>query len=151
MISMMKTIITKSAVRSFMFVLLIGSFTSTMGQKKFVVIANNDVPIEAIDKSTLKRVYNGFTTQWSNGLKAKPSYISSNVESFWSYLGTSKSNFDKFWTKRVFSGNGVPPIEHKANSDAITYVSKVSGAIGVIEASEAANIGDKCKMISLSD
>ncbi|MEO9485538.1 MAG: hypothetical protein ABJG47_18910 [Ekhidna sp.] len=148
---MMKTITIKSAVKSFMFLLLLVSFSSTMAQKKFVLIANNDVPLSTIDKSTLKRVYNGFTTQWSNGLKAKPSYISSNVESFWAYIGTSKANFDKFWTKRVFSGNGVPPIEHKANSDAITYVSRVSGAIGIIEASEASNIGDQCKMISLSD
>lgn len=147
----MKKIKTISILRSLIFVLQIGLFSSAMAQEKFVLIANNDVPISTIDKSTLKRVYNGFTTQWSNGLKAKPSYSATNVESFWTYIGTSKANFDKFWTKRVFSGNGVPPIEHKANADAISYVSKVSGAIGVIEASEASNIGDKCKLISLSD
>lgn len=147
----MNMITIKSTMRSLVIILLLGSFSQVAAQKQFALIANNDVPLESINKSTLKRVYNGFTTQWPGGLKAKPSYASEGIDSFWSYIGTTKTNFDRFWTKRVFSGNGVPPVEHASSAEVINYVSKISGAIGVVEVDDASNLPESCKLISMSD
>ncbi|MFY0625582.1 MAG: hypothetical protein JXR07_04775 [Reichenbachiella sp.] len=120
-------------------------------QQKFVVIANNDVPVDQVNKSLLKRIYNGFMTQWNGGGKIKPCYTEVGGGEFWLYIGTSQVNFNKFWTKRVFSGNGVSPIEHKTDAEVIKYVNNISGAIGVISVSGKSKIGDSSKELSLSN
>jgi hypothetical protein len=99
----------------------------------------------------VKRIYNGFTTQWKNSNKIKPSYIQIPNGAFWKYMGTTKVNFQKFWTKRTFSGNGVSPIEHMSNIDVINYVNKIPGAIGIIEVKEKSSIGSNCKVLNLTD
>lgn len=122
-----------------------------LAQSDFVVIVNTKVPLESIDKSRIKRVYNGFVTQWDNGIKAKPCYTATPDGGFWTYMGTSKVNFDRFWTKRVFSGNGVSPVEHGSSADVIKYVNEISGAIGIIEKSAENQLGSNCKVLTLSN
>ncbi len=130
---------------------MIFSGNNLMAQDQFVVIANSDVPVESINKSTIKRIYNGFTTQWSDGTKIKPCYMQIPNNDFWKYIGTTEDNFQRFWTKRVFSGNGVSPIEHKNSTDAIKYVNDISGAIGIIDKADQDNIGNNCKIVDLSN
>lgn len=120
-------------------------------QDEFVIIANADVPVETIDKSSIKRIYNGFTTQWKNANKVKPCYMNIADEAFWKYMGTSKVNFQKFWTKRVFSGNGVSPIEHKTSADLVKYVNEIPGAIGILKASDKNLVQANTKVLKLSN
>ncbi|WP_420579912.1 hypothetical protein [Reichenbachiella sp.] len=138
--------------------ILIGLFTLIMlsnyeaeAQSDFVVIANAKVPIETIDKNMLKRVYNGFTTQWKNSTKIKPCYVQIKNEAFWKYIGTSNTNFQKFWTKRVFSGNGVSPVEHKSSADLIKYVNEIPGAIGILNAEDKNLIGANSKILPVQN
>ncbi len=134
-----------------LFVGLCSSSTYVSGQEQFLIIANKQVPQETINKSTVKRIFNGFTTQWKNNSKIKPSYIQIPNDSFWKFIGTTDSNFQKFWTKRTFSGNGVSPIEHKSNADVINYVNKIPGAIGIIEVKGKDSLGSNCKVLELVD
>ena len=120
-------------------------------QSQFVVIANADVPLESIDKSTVKRIYNGFTTQWKNSTKVKPCYMEVADGAFWKYIGTTKTNFQKFWTKRVFSGNGVSPVEHKNGDDLIKYVNEISGAIGILRSEDKKLLGANSKVLQLAE
>lgn len=138
-------------ILAILMIFFVGVGLSAQAQQKFVIIANVDVPIDEINKSLVKRVYNGFMTQWKNGSKIKPSYTEIDGGEFWAYLGTSKVNFNKFWTKRVFSGNGVSPVEHKSSEEVIKYVNNISGALGVIPVSEKSKIGDKSKVLKLTD
>lgn len=134
-----------------LFVLILLSGYETKAQSEFVVIANADVPLESIDKNTLKRVYNGFTTQWKNSTKIKPCYIQIKNEAFWKFIGTSNANFQKFWTKRVFSGNGVSPVEHKSGADLIKYVNEIPGAIGILNAEDQKSIGPNSKILPIAN
>lgn len=130
---------------------LILSGPVVLAQSQFVVVANSDVPIESIDKNTVKRIYNGFTTQWKNSSKVKPCYMETANDDFWSYVGTTKINFQKFWTKRVFSGNGVSPVEHKSSEDLVKYVSEISGAIGILRIDDKRLAEGKCNIIALTN
>ncbi|MEO9964988.1 MAG: hypothetical protein ABJF11_04320 [Reichenbachiella sp.] len=124
---------------------LIGS--KALAQDQFVIIANADVPVESIDKSTIKRIYNGFTTQWKNSTKVKPCYMQIQNDAFWKYMGTTKTNFNKFWTKRVFSGNGVSPVEHGSSAALVKYVSEISGAIGILRIEDQKLAEGNCKIL----
>lgn len=135
---------------AFSFVLIL-SGPDAFAQSQFVVVANSDVPVESIDKSTIKRIYNGFTTQWKNSTKIKPCYMEIPNNDFWNYIGMTETNFKKFWTKRVFSGNGVSPIEHKSSTDLVKYVSEISGAIGILRIEDKKLAEGKCKFVSLTD
>lgn len=148
----MKKIISKhTLVLIGLLTLIILSNYEAQAQSEFVVIANADVPLESIDKNTLKRVYNGFTTQWKNSNKIKPCYIQIKNEAFWKYIGTTNANFQKFWTKRVFSGNGVSPVEHKSSADLIKYVNEIPGAIGILSADDQKLIGANSKVLPLAN
>lgn len=125
-------------------------FGTVSAQHQFVIIANADVPPETIDKGTIKRIYNGFTTQWKNSTKIKPCYVQIPNDEFWKYMGTTKINFQKFWTKRVFSGNGVSPVKHRTGADLVKYVSEISGAIGVLKIDDQSLIGSDCKILKLN-
>lgn len=152
MMKEMKKIISKhTLVLIGLLTLIILSNYEAQAQSEFVVIANADVPLESIDKNTLKRVYNGFTTQWKNSNKIKPCYIQIKNEAFWKYIGTTNANFQKFWTKRVFSGNGVSPVEHKSSADLIKYVNEIPGAIGILSADDQKLIGANSKVLPLAN
>ncbi|MEP3389055.1 MAG: hypothetical protein ABJO02_12755 [Reichenbachiella sp.] len=148
----MKKIISKhTLVLIGLLTLIILSNYEAQAQSEFVVIANADVPLESIDKNMLKRVYNGFTTQWKNSTKIKPCYIQIKNDAFWKYIGTTNANFQKFWTKRVFSGNGVSPVEHKSSEDLIKYVNEIPGAIGILSTEDQKLIGANSKVLTLAN
>lgn len=152
MMKEMKKIISKhTLVLIGLLTLIILSNYEAQAQSEFVVIANADVPLESIDKNMLKRVYNGFTTQWKNSTKIKPCYIQIKNDAFWKYIGTTNANFQKFWTKRVFSGNGVSPVEHKSSEDLIKYVNEIPGAIGILSADDQKLIGANSKVLTLAN
>jgi len=139
----LKTYIVISAI--FIFA---GQSFEAYSQLKFAVIANKSVPIEDFLKNDIRKVYYGFSTQWKNKEKVKPCYAPIPNDAFWFYIQTSESKFDAFWTKRVFSGNGVAPISYENDSKVIDYVNRTPGAIGIINDSEKGNIGANSKVLA---
>lgn len=132
-------------------VLILGAshFEST-AQSGFVVIVNSDVKEESMNQSSIRRIYFGFTTQWQNFEKIKPAYTKISDEEFWNYISTSENKFKSFWTKRVFSGNGVAPEEFDDSQKVIDFVTRTKGAIGIIPSSAKGDVGSGCKVISLN-
>ncbi|MEP1097227.1 MAG: hypothetical protein ABJG78_19080 [Cyclobacteriaceae bacterium] len=117
-------------------------------QDGFIVIVNKSVKEESLSQSAVRRIYFGFTTQWKNFERVKPSYMTIPNDAFWSYISTEEGKFKSYWTKRVFSGNGVAPVPMMNGEDVIDYVSRTSGAIGIVPDSLKDKLGD-CRMINL--
>ncbi|MEQ9402664.1 MAG: hypothetical protein RIM99_03680 [Cyclobacteriaceae bacterium] len=132
-----------------MVILLLGVSNESLAQNDFIVIVNKNVKEESLTQSNIRRIYFGFTTQWQSFEKVKPSYTEINNEAFWKYISTEKGKFKSFWTKRVFSGNGVAPDEFRDGRDVIDFVSRTGGAIGIIPSSAKGSIGPNCKIVSL--
>ncbi len=121
---------------------------TAQAQDGFVVIVNKNVDETTLSKSSIRRIYFGFTTQWKNFDRVKPSYTEVSNAAFWNYISTEKGKFKSFWTKKVFSGNGVAPDEFNDGQGVIDFVSSTDGAIGIIPSSAQNNIGD-CKIVTL--
>ena len=132
------------------FVIIAGySNTTAQAQDGFVVIVNNNLKEESLSQSNIRRIYFGFTTQWQNFERVKPSYTEIANEEFWNFISTEKGKFKNFWTKRVFSGNGVAPDEFGDGQSVIDFVSRTDGAIGIIPSSAKNDVGANCKIIAL--
>lgn len=131
------------------FALLMGFSTTTFAQDNFLVIVNKKVQEESLTQSNIRRMYFGFTTQWKNFARVKPCYMEISDEAFWNFISTEKGKFKSFWTKRVFSGNGVAPDEFTDAKSVIDFVSRTDGAIGIIPASAKNDVGSSCKIVTL--
>lgn len=128
------------------FLLLIVT-SSVYAQDDYVIIANKSVPTDELNKKNSQRIFFGFITQWEDNQKIAPCYV--NVESFWqSQLNTSYDRFNMFWTKKVFSGNGVAPKEFKNDEDLIEFVARTPGAVGVISVESVNLISGNCKQLN---
>jgi hypothetical protein len=117
---------------------------------EYVIIVNADIPIESLTKKQLSNYFLGNMTMFKNKAKAKPCYNSSMSTFFNTELGMNITKFKEHWTKKVFSGYGVAPVKFDGDKDLIEYVSRQKGGIGVISKAEAANIGSRCKIISIN-
>lgn len=129
--------------------MLAGASNTVQAQNDFVVIVNNSVQEESLTQSNMRRIFYGFTTQWKNFERVKPSYTEISNAAFWNYISTEKGKFKSFWTKKVFSGNGVAPDEFSNGKDVINFVSRTNGGIGIIPSSAQNDIGANCRVISL--
>lgn len=130
-------------------VILAGTSSTALAQNDFVVIVNKNVQEESLSQSNIRRIYFGFTTQWKDFERVKPSYTEISNAAFWNYISTEKGKFKNFWTKKVFSGNGVAPDEFSDEKSVIDFVSRTDGAIGIIPSSAQNDIGANCKVIAL--
>lgn len=118
----------------------------------YVVIANKSIKDDAIDIAFIKKVYGGRVVLWSNQVKIDPCYISSqSMEGsffFQNILKMPENRFNKYWTKKVFSGNGAKPVMFKSVEDAIEYVLGNDGGIAVVPKDDAEGKG--CKILVIS-
>lgn len=118
---------------------------------KYVVIANNEIVNDSIDISFVKKVYGGRIVLWSNQVKIEPCYIGSHssdgIYFFHNILKMPEKKFNKYWTKKVFSGNGAKPVMFKNVDDAIKYVLENNGGITIIPHKKVVNKKYKVLMI----
>ncbi|MEW6079640.1 MAG: hypothetical protein AB1724_17670 [Thermodesulfobacteriota bacterium] len=97
------------------------------------VIANLNVPDSALSKSELQNVYLGKKDKWSDNQKINFTELNSGPchEAFLQqHVGRTDFQFQNYWKKQIFTGQGQPPRGFDAEADLIDYVSKTSGAIG---------------------
>ncbi|MEO9805471.1 MAG: hypothetical protein ABJF04_19585 [Reichenbachiella sp.] len=120
-----------------------------VAQTDFLIIANKDVSQDIINQNELRKIYFGLTTQWKGQKKIKPTYSEIELEVFLSYIETSKRSYKSFWTKKIFSGNGVAPVEFGDVKNVIDYVGNTSGAIGVIPISLKNEVSADCKIMRI--
>jgi len=126
------------------------------------IIVNKENTLVSISKSELKVVfflksgksvlrdskfvkYNG---RFANGLVPLPVDIETDnpiYEKF--YIAIATANIEKmnrYWSRRIFSGRGVPPLRLKNEQEIIEFVKKNKNAIGYINQS---NLTDDVKEI----
>ncbi|MEN8120735.1 MAG: substrate-binding domain-containing protein [Bacteroidota bacterium] len=134
----------------FTFILFGVFIPGIIAQTDFVVITNSSTPVESLTVKELKKIYLGHTTIWKNKTKIKPSYLQSS-KSFWTEKGVDMSytNYQRYWTKRIFSGYGVAPKKYSEDKEVIKYVSGIKGGIGIISASAKGSLNSDCKILTL--
>ena len=53
------------------------------------------------------------------------------------YIGKTPQQFDSYWKKLTFTGQGTPPKKMESDAAMIDYVAKTKGAIGYVSAGAA--------------
>jgi ABC-type phosphate transport system substrate-binding protein len=121
---------------SFFFAVMVSSglIHSAWAQTQTIyVIANMDVQDSALSRTDIQNIYLGKKTKWGNnqGINFTALGGGSCHEAFVKeYVGRTDFQFQNYWKKQIFTGNGQPPRSFNSEAELIDYVSRTSGAIG---------------------
>lgn len=103
------------------------------------VVLHSASPVAYLSEEDLRDYYLGRKTSWPDGskvvvvvLKDGPSH-----ESLMKKLGKSGSQFTTGWKKLVFTGKGAMPEQVSNEDDLVSYVARIPGAIGYVDAGKA--------------
>jgi ABC-type phosphate transport system substrate-binding protein len=114
-----------------------------------IVHPQNDVKITP---KNVQRIFLGKEKKFSNGLETIPInqvHGSSARELFDNNrLDRSSTQISAYWSKFVFTGKGVPPIEVSDDASVVDLVANNKNAIGYIEESQ---ISDKVTSIKINE
>jgi len=114
-----------------------------VGETKFYAIVNKSagLPEKELSIELLKKYLKGDITKWSNKSKVNLALMKSSSplgkEIASAILNMTPIEYDKFYLSMVFQGKITAPKMFSNESDLQTYVSGLSGTIGVITAKEA--------------
>ncbi|MFH2066124.1 MAG: substrate-binding domain-containing protein [Pseudomonadota bacterium] len=101
---------------------------------KVLIIANNSVPQESLNKEELQNIFLGKMAKWSDNTSIY--FVTSETDAHEDflkmYINRSSSQFRNYWRKMVFTGKGQKPKAFKTDEELIQFVSETSGAIGYV-------------------
>ncbi len=119
---------------------------------EFVLVAHPSVAATAVSRTEASRMFLRLQTEWPGGGHVRPvdqAKTSPARDAFSrEVLGMSVPAAEEYWTRAIFSGRAVPPVEKRSDADVLAYVRETPGAIGYVSASAAL---DGVKRIALKD
>ena len=131
--------------------LIFMSITNIYAQS--LTIVGNNTGYTSVSLTTMKNVFKGKYSVWSNKQSITivlPSSKANNAEAVAAYLyGTSFSGMQKYWLSLVFQGRANPPVFLDNDDQIIQYVKDNPGAVGVVSSTNK-NITNSIK-ITISD
>ena len=117
-------------------VLLLLTSTVAAETVQFKVIVNRSVKSDSLTKQQVSDLFLKKTTKWTDGTAVAPidQPDSSAVREAFSkeIHGKPASAVKSYWTKQIFSGRDLPPMEKKTDAEVVAYVRATAGAIGYV-------------------
>jgi ABC-type phosphate transport system substrate-binding protein len=113
------------------------SLAAAADPSQVIIIANNQVMVDGLQRSIIADIYQGRKGKWDTGQKIMVTMLKkgSAHETFTSRIvQTTPMKLKTLWKKVIFSGAGTPPKVFKAEKDLMQYVAATAGAIGYISA-----------------
>ena len=112
------------------------------------IVVNKNVPETTINIPTLQKIFLGKKTTWMNDSKIVPVMMSKGEtrDSFLTTIGQSNNDFNQYWMKKIFAGEGTPPGTFNTEAELIDYVGKNPGSIGYIS---IATTNENVKVVKL--
>lgn len=106
------------------------------------IIANQSVPESIVSQSELEEIFLGKRVKWSNNSRIDVvlTHESRLHESFLKeYVGRTPSQFEMYWRKMLFTGQGKLPVTLQTEQDVIDYIANTPGAVGYISSQPASS------------
>jgi ABC-type phosphate transport system substrate-binding protein len=123
-----------------LFLLLIGNWgqTGVMAESNedIMIIGNPNLPESTVSKVDLQNIFLGKKTEMG-GAELFCAILKEGLthEIFLkNYLTRTPSQYDKYWKKIIFTGQGKAPKVLDSEAEMLTYVKQTAGAIGYISA-----------------
>jgi len=110
-------------------------FPNVASAADVVVIANQNVPANALTRDEVKDIFLAKKTQWDNG--AKINFVTlkksqTHNDFLKEYLQKSSSQFERYFRTLVFTGKGSLPKAFDSEEALAGYVASRDGAIGYV-------------------
>jgi ABC-type phosphate transport system substrate-binding protein len=123
-------------------------FPSLSEAQDVLVIANKDVPVDALSRNEIKSIFLGEKIKWNNDSKITFVILKTEVHDLFlkEYLGNTAAQYLNYWKKMVFTGKSKSPKSFSDTEKLIDYIAETGGAVGYLPASA---YNDKVKIISV--
>jgi ABC-type phosphate transport system substrate-binding protein len=121
------------------FIVVLFGLGAQMAAANTLIIANENVRAEEIDKRELQKMFLGRSSEFG-GQRVVLATLrggSSHKNFMASYLQMTPHQFTNHWRKIVFSGTGKEPTSFESEAELVAFISKTPGAIGYISSSTA--------------
>lgn len=99
------------------------------------VIVNKGVPEDSVDADTVKAIFLGKKSSWSDGSPIKFVILKSGSTHdvfLKTYVKKTAIQFSTYWKKQVFTGKGTIPKSFDSEGELIAYVASKSGVVGYV-------------------
>lgn len=116
----------------------IAGMVSTVSANDVCIIANKNVPVNDITSDMLKDIFLGKKNTWDNGESINFVIMNSGEshnDFLKTYLQKSNAQFNNYWKKQVFTGQGSMPKALNSDKAMSDFVASMNGAIGYVSAS----------------
>jgi ABC-type phosphate transport system substrate-binding protein len=127
-------------MKSLFLILTLSAFAAFVRGDEIALIAHPSVPAESIDDDGVKSFLLGTKTKWPNGPVLKLAVLHSgsvHETVIKTFTNRTAEQFDKYWKKQVFTGQGIMPFIAKTEAEMLDYVASNPGAFGYISRSAA--------------
>lgn len=123
------------------------SLTIMQAEADVAVIAHPSLP-ESVSAKVVTRIYLGKMKALPGGTSVVPVGLKEGVPATTEFndkaLGKNASQLKSYWSKRVFTGKGTPPLEVEDEAEMLTLISTNPNMIGFIDASK---VTDEVKVL----
>jgi len=120
---------------------------------RLVLVVHAENKTGRLDKTTLRNIYLGLTTYWSNDTRIKPyNRIHDGAAGrlfFRDVLGMTPGRYRYTWQRQQLSGQGVEPEVVGTAASLVAKVAANPGAIGYLLESEADGVDSRVRLIPL--
>ena len=105
---------------------------SSMALADVVVIANNSVNTDNLERKEIKKIFLGKKMYWDDNQKIVLFILNKSPahnEFVRKYLGKSENQFTNYWKQLLFTGKGMLP-QRVSEKEMLEKVKQIEGAIG---------------------
>ncbi len=106
-------------------------------QAEIAVIVAPSVTLDSVDIEQIERLYLNRPNRYPYGIKlvaiAQKSGSGIRQEFLHKTLSKTEGEVAKYWSKRMFSGKGRPPVQYDGDSAVIRKVTESPGTLGYID------------------
>jgi ABC-type phosphate transport system substrate-binding protein len=100
-----------------------------------LIIANESTAVSSLDRDDVKQIFLGRKTTWDDDTKITfvvQDRTKAGDAFLKAYLQKTASQYDNYWKKQVFTGQGRAPYSFSSNQELVEFVSQTPGAIGYV-------------------
>jgi ABC-type phosphate transport system substrate-binding protein len=105
--------------------------------EEVLIIANESIAVSSLDRDDVKQIFLGRKTIWDDGTKiffVVQDRTNAGDAFLKTYLQKTALQYDNYWKKQVFTGQGRAPYSFSSNQELVEFVSRTPGAIGYVSA-----------------
>jgi ABC-type phosphate transport system substrate-binding protein len=132
---------------------IVGHPAGAQDAADFAIVVHPQNPVDSIARAELSRYFLKESTTWPDGSRVEPIDLppeSEVREQFTrSVHGRTVKAVEAYWHRKLFQGEGVPPVSTTAEKDVIFFVMSSPNAVGYVSSDTAE--ASQAKIIRIAD